>query len=91
MSGCYNAIATHSRRCTELLSLATLATFSHAAKMQPAGHEANGFGHRYLHEHEARALYEAWYMAPSDFRCPGMWWLSVGRIPIPSVPHGAVR
>jgi hypothetical protein len=48
------AITTHSRCCTELLSLATLVTFSHAAEMQPAGHEANGFGRRYLHEHEAK-------------------------------------
>jgi hypothetical protein len=27
--------------------------------MQPTGHEANGFGRRYIHEHEAHALYEA--------------------------------
>jgi hypothetical protein len=26
------------------------------------GHEANGFGRRYLHEWEARLLYEARYM-----------------------------
>jgi hypothetical protein len=52
-------IATNSRCCTELLSLATLATFSHTAEMQPAGHEANGFGRRYIHEHKAHALYEA--------------------------------
>jgi hypothetical protein len=61
--------------------------------MQP-GHEANGFGRRYLHEWEARLLDEARYMAPPDFRCPGAWrlsdWrLSVGGIPIPPVPHGA--
>jgi hypothetical protein len=58
--------------------------------MQP-GHEANGFGHRYLHEWEARLLYEARYMAPPDFRCPGTWRLSAGGIPIPPVPHGAAR
>jgi hypothetical protein len=53
---------------TELhLSLATLATFSHVAEMEPAGHEANGFGRRYLHEWEARALYESRYVAPPDF------------------------
>jgi hypothetical protein len=68
--------------------LATLATISHADEMQPAGHEANGFDRRYLHEHEARALYEAWYMAPPDFRLPGTWRLSAGGIPIPPVPHG---
>jgi hypothetical protein len=85
------AIATHSCRCTELLSLITLAAFSHAAEMQPAGHEANGFDRRYLHEHEGRALYEARYMAPPDFRCPGTWRLSAGGIPIPPVPHGAAR
>jgi hypothetical protein len=38
--------------------------------MQP-GHETNGFGRRYLHEWEARLLYEARYIAPPDFRCPG--------------------
>jgi hypothetical protein len=38
--------------------------------MQP-GHEANNFGHRYLHEWEARLMYEARCMAPPDFRCPG--------------------
>jgi hypothetical protein len=38
--------------------------------MQP-DHEANGFGRRYLHEWEACLLYEARYMAPPDFRCPG--------------------
>jgi hypothetical protein len=59
--------------------------------MEPAGHEANGFDRRYLHEHEARALYEARYMAPPDFRCPGTWRLSAGGIPIPPVPHGAAR
>jgi hypothetical protein len=59
--------------------------------MQPAGHAANGFGRRYLHEWEARLLYEAKYMAPPDFRCPVTWRLSVGGIPIPPVPHGAAR
>jgi hypothetical protein len=58
--------------------------------MQP-GHEKNGFGRRYLHEWEARLLYEARYMALPDFRCPGTWRLSADGIPIPSVPHGAVR
>jgi hypothetical protein len=58
--------------------------------MQP-GHEANGFGRRYLHEWEARLLYEARYMAPPDFWCPGTWRLSAGGIPIPPVPHGAAR
>jgi hypothetical protein len=58
--------------------------------MQP-GHEANDFGCRYLHEWEARLLYEARYMAPPDFCCPGTWRLSTGRIPIPPVPHGAAR
>jgi hypothetical protein len=53
--------------------------------MEPAGHEANGFGRRYLREWEARALYEAQYMTPPDFRCPNTW------IPIPPVPHGAAR
>jgi hypothetical protein len=57
--------------------------------MEPAGHEANGFGCRYLHKWEARALYEAQYMAPPDFRCPRTWRLSAGGIPIPPVPHGA--
>jgi hypothetical protein len=56
--------------------------------MQPAGHEANVFGHRYLHEWEARGLYETRYMALSDFRCPSMWTLSAGGIPIPPVPQG---
>jgi hypothetical protein len=28
-------------------------------------------------------------MAPPDFRCPGIWRLSAGGIPIPHVPHGA--
>jgi hypothetical protein len=46
--------------------------------MEPAGHEANGFDHRYLYEWEARALYEAQYMVPPDFRCPGTWRLSTG-------------
>jgi hypothetical protein len=46
--------------------------------MEPAGHEANGYGCRYLHEWEARALYETQYMAPPDFRCPGTWRLSTG-------------
>jgi hypothetical protein len=59
--------------------------------MEPAGHEANSFSRRYLHEWEARALYEARYMAPPDFRCPGTWRLSAGGIPIPPVPHGAAR
>jgi hypothetical protein len=59
--------------------------------MQPAGHKVNGFGRQYLHEWEARLLYEAKYMALSDFRCPGTWRLSAGGIPIPSVPHGAAR
>jgi hypothetical protein len=58
--------------------------------MQPS-HEANGFGHRYLHEWEARLLYEARYMAPPDFRCPDTWRLSAGGIPIPPVPHGPAR
>jgi hypothetical protein len=39
----------------------------HAIEMQPAGHERNGFGHRYLHEWEVRALYEALYMALPNF------------------------
>jgi hypothetical protein len=59
--------------------------------MQLVGHEANGFGRRYLHEWEARALYEARYMAPPDFWCPGTWQLSAGGIPIPPVPHDVVR
>jgi hypothetical protein len=59
--------------------------------MEPTGHEANGFGRRYLHEWEARALYEAGYMAPPDFRCPGTWRLSAGGIPISPVSHGAAR
>jgi hypothetical protein len=59
--------------------------------MQPAGHEANGFGRRYLHEWEARALYEARYMVPPYFRCPGTWRLSAGGILISPVPHGAAR
>jgi hypothetical protein len=28
-------------------------------------------------------------MAPPDFRCPGMWRLSAGGIPISPVPHSA--
>jgi hypothetical protein len=59
--------------------------------MQPAGHKANGFGCRCLHEWEARALYEARYMAPLDFQCPGTWRLSADGIPVPQVPHGATR
>jgi hypothetical protein len=59
--------------------------------MQPVGHEASGFGRRYLHEWEARALHEVRYMAPPDFRCPSMWRLSAGGIPIPPVQHGAAR
>jgi hypothetical protein len=59
--------------------------------MQPAGHEVSGFGRRYLHEWEAHALYEVWYMAPPDFRCPGMWRLSAGGIPIAPVQHDAER
>jgi hypothetical protein len=55
--------------------------------MEPTGQEANGFGRRYLHEWEARALYEAGYMAPPDFRLPGTWRLRAGGIPIPPVPH----
>jgi hypothetical protein len=58
--------------------------------MQP-GHEANGFGRQYLHEWEARLLYEARYMTSPGFRCPGTWRLSAGGIPIPPVPHGAAR
>jgi hypothetical protein len=46
--------------------------------MEPAGHEANGFDRRYLHEWEACALYEVRYMAPPDLRCPGTWRLSAG-------------
>jgi hypothetical protein len=38
--------------------------------MQP-GHEANGFGRRYLHEWEARLLYQARYMVSPDFWCLG--------------------
>jgi hypothetical protein len=57
--------------------------------MEPVGHEANGFGRRYLHEWEACPLYEARYMALPDFRLPGTWRLSAGGIPIPPVPHGA--
>jgi hypothetical protein len=34
--------------------------------MEQVGHEANGFGRRYLHEWEACALYEAGYMALQD-------------------------
>jgi hypothetical protein len=34
--------------------------------MEQAGHEANGFGRCYFNEWEARALYEAGYMAPQD-------------------------
>jgi hypothetical protein len=30
-------------------------------------------------------------MAPPDFRCLGMWMLSMGGIPIPPVRHGAAR
>jgi hypothetical protein len=56
-----------------------------------SGHEANGFGCHYLHEWESRLLYEARYMAPPDFRCPGAWKLSAGGIPIPSEPHGAAH
>jgi hypothetical protein len=58
--------------------------------MQPAEHEANGFGHRYLHEWKARALYQAGYMTPSDLRLPCTW-LSAGEIPIALVPHDAAR
>jgi hypothetical protein len=58
--------------------------------MQP-GHEANGFGRRYLNEWEACLLYKARYMVPPDFRCPGAWRLSAGGIPIPLLPHGAAR
>jgi hypothetical protein len=58
--------------------------------MQP-GHEANGFGHRYLHEREARLLYKARYMTPLNFWFPGTWRLSAGGISIPSVPYGAAR
>jgi hypothetical protein len=47
--------------------------------MQPAGHEANGFDRWYLHEWEACVLYQAWYMAPQDFRLPGTWRLSTAR------------
>jgi hypothetical protein len=59
--------------------------------MQPAGHEANGFSRRYLHEWEAHLLYEAKYMASLDFRCPNTWRLSADGTPIPPVPHGAAR
>jgi hypothetical protein len=58
--------------------------------MQP-GHEANGFSRRYLHEWEARLLYEARYMVSPDFWCPDTWRLSAGGIPISPVPHGATR
>jgi hypothetical protein len=51
--------------------------------MEPAGHEANGFGHRYLHEWETRALYEAGYKALPDSSCPSTWRLSTGGIPSP--------
>jgi hypothetical protein len=59
--------------------------------MQPVGHEANGFGRRYLHEWEVRLLYEAKCMAPPDFWCLDTWRLSAGGIPIPPVPHGSAR
>jgi hypothetical protein len=59
--------------------------------MESTGHEANGFDRRYLHKWEACALYEAWYMAPPDFQCPGTWRLSAGGIPILPVPHSAAR
>jgi hypothetical protein len=38
--------------------------------MQPAGHKANVFGCWYLHEWEARALYEAQYIAPRTSSAP---------------------
>jgi hypothetical protein len=59
--------------------------------MELAGHEANDFGCRYLHEWEAHALSAAGYMAPLDFCCPGTWRLSIDRIPIPLEPHGEAR
>jgi hypothetical protein len=59
--------------------------------MEPVGQEANDFGCRYLRKWEERALHEARYMAPPDFRCPNIWRLSAGGIPIPPVPHSAVR
>jgi hypothetical protein len=59
--------------------------------MEPSGHEANDFGRCYLHEWEARALYEAGYMASSDFRLLGTWRLSADGIPIPPVSHDAKR
>jgi hypothetical protein len=34
--------------------------------IEQVGHEANGFGRRYLHEWEACTLYEAEYMALQD-------------------------
>jgi hypothetical protein len=59
--------------------------------MEPAGHDANGFGRLYLHEWEVHALYKKGYMAPPYFQCPSTWRLSTGGIPIPPVPHGATR
>jgi hypothetical protein len=68
---------------TELLSLTTLAIFSHIAEIEPVGHEANGFGRRYLHEGAVHGT--------ADFWCPETLRLSTGGIPIPLVHHGVAR
>jgi hypothetical protein len=44
----------------------------------------------YLHEEEARALYEAGYMAPPDMRVLDDWRLSTG-VPIPLEPRDNAR
>ena len=55
------------------------------------GAAANGFGRRYLHEDEARLLYEAEYLVPPDMRVPGAWRISAGGVPVPPPPTGAAR
>ena len=46
------------------------------------GTSANGFGRRYLHEDEARLLFEAEYPVPPDI-VPGAWRISAGGVPVP--------
>ena len=47
---------------------------------------ANDFGRNWLHDWEARLLFEAGYPATPDMRVPGNWRLSQMGLPVPSIP-----